>query len=242
MEVNILNEILATKRKEIEGRTKPDFINSSNNYLTFKDTIESGKKFIAEFKRKSPSAGWIAEQGSVVPVLKSYQSQIADLAGFSVLTDEPYFGGSLQDLAEARNHFNLPLLRKDFIIDEIQLIEAKNSGASTVLLIAAALSASRIKTLIDEAKNLHLEVLLEVKDKEEIKKYDERIELLGVNNRDLRTFNTDYKKSIELAPHLPNHPIWISESGLSTTDQFRELEEHGFQGFLVGQSFMEKYA
>jgi indole-3-glycerol phosphate synthase len=240
MEVNILDAILKTKEEELAA------IQLSGNYMQgpemgFGQRIRAGHEFIAEFKRKSPSAGWINQDADVSQILKTYSAKIDGIIGFSVLTDEHYFGGSLQDLDEAIGATSYPILRKDFTIHESQIQEAKEHGAACVLLIAAALSKARVTDLVHEAEKLEIEVLFEIKDLEELQKMDSRIELLGVNNRDLRNFKTDYKKSIAFAPHLPQDCLWISESGLSEEHQFEELRAVGYKGFLVGQGFMEKF-
>lgn len=240
MEINILDKILKTKEGEL-GKIKLTGTYLDAAEMGFAQRIKAGHEFIAEFKRKSPSAGWINKEADVAQILKTYSTKIERIIGFSVLTDENYFGGSLQDLDAAVKATPFPILRKDFTIHETQIQEAKEHGASCVLLIAAALSKERVRDLVSEAQQLNLEVLFEIKGLEELDKLDSRIELLGVNNRDLRNFQTDYKKSIAFAPHLPKDCLWISESGLSEEHQFEELRSVGYKGFLVGQGFMEKF-
>lgn len=243
MEVDILKKILDTKAEEIPAIQLPkQKVERLSGVPSFKSQFEQGKKFIAEFKRKSPSAGWINQHAKVSQVLQSYTEAIPEVAGFSVLTDTQYFGGGIQDLQEAVRSVSCPVIRKDFIVHPKQIEEAYLSGASAILLIAAALSKSAVAELVTEAESYGLEVLFEIKELEELTKLDDRIALLGVNNRDLRTFETDYRKSIRFAPQLPTDRILISESGLSQQHQFDELEEVGYKGFLVGQGFMELYS
>ena len=171
-------------------------------------------------------------------VVKGYEN--AGASGISVLTDMQYFGGSLDDLLFARASVQIPLLRKEFIIDEYQLLEAKAFGADAILLIAAVLSRQEIKYLSEFAQSLALEVLLEVHDLEELEKsIMPSIDLIGVNNRNLKTFEVSLQNSIGLANHIPNDFVKISESGLTATDDIKLLKNHGFQGFLIGENFMK---
>jgi indole-3-glycerol phosphate synthase len=208
---------------------------SSPSYIsTFRSL---GVGIIAEFKRKSPSKGWIHEDADVVEVASGYCD--AGAAGISILTDTPWFGGVVQDVLAARPHVSCPVLRKDFIIDEYQLFEAKSMGADVILLIAAALTVDECEKLAFKAKALDLEVLLEVHNKEELGHCNDAVDMVGVNNRNLKTFEVSTAVSFELAPLIPDKFVKVSESGLSDTATLRELMAVGYQGFLMGETFMK---
>ena len=192
---------------------------------------------IAEFKRKSPSKGWLHPHAEVADVVPAYEAGGASAC--SILTDGKFFGGSLGDLRKARDLADLPLLRKDFIIDTYQLFQAKVMGADAVLLIAAALTREECRVLTDTAHGLNLEVLLEVHSEKELDYVDESTDMLGVNNRHLGTFHTDVENSVRLADRLRGlGPLLVSESGIARTDTVRQLRAAGFQGFLIGETFM----
>ena len=195
---------------------------------------------IAEFKRRSPSKGDIFNAAEVVSTVTSYEQ--AGCAGISVLTDAPYFGGSLEDLKLARAAVNLPLLRKDFIIDEFQIVEARSAGADLILLIAEVLSKEEVFQLAKFARGLGLEVLLEMHSKDEVSKINEHINIVGINNRNLKTFEVDIDASIRLLQDLNGDFLKISESGLSDPGTVHKLAVAGFGGFLVGESFMKTHA
>jgi len=170
--------------------------------------------------------------------VKSYENGGA--SGISVLTDGQYFGGSLEDLILARATMNLPLLRKDFMVDEYQIIEAKAFGADVILLIAAVLTRDEIKTLSELAQSLHIEVLLEIHNQQELEKsVMPTLDLIGVNNRNLKTFDVNLEYSRQLAEHIPSEFIKISESGIDSVEAILELKEYGFKGFLMGEYFMK---
>ena len=192
---------------------------------------------IAEFKRKSPSKGWIKEDGKPEEIPLSYEQNGA--AALSILTDEMYFGGSLDFIRKARPLVNLPILRKDFIIDEYQLFQARHVGADAVLLIAADLSKQEVRSLTATAHELALEVLLELHSEHELDYADSDVDALGVNNRNLGTFVTDVQNSFRLASQLPQDKVLVSESGISNPDTIRLLREAGYRGFLIGESFMK---
>jgi indole-3-glycerol phosphate synthase len=162
----------------------------------------------------------------------------AGASGLSVLTDEHFFGGNNQDLITARKFNFCPILRKDFIIDEYQILEAKSIGADTILLIAAALTPEQTEKLAAFAKSLGLEVLLEIHNQQELEHLNSSVDLVGVNNRDLKTFDVDIAISKGLAPQIPDHYIKVSESGISKPETILELRGYGFKGFLIGQRFM----
>jgi indole-3-glycerol phosphate synthase len=193
---------------------------------------------IAEFKRRSPSRPSINQHSPVDLVANGYEQ--AGACGMSVLTDGHFFGGSLEDLLLARAVTAFPLLRKEFIIDEYQILEAKAHGADVILLIAAVLDRPQIKALADLAGQLGLEVLLEVHNKKELElSFMPGIQMVGVNNRDLKTFEVSLETSRTIAPLIPDEVVKVSESGLSAPEAIIGLREHGFRGFLIGETFMK---
>lgn len=199
---------------------------------------QSTTGIIAEFKRRSPSRDVINNNPNVFDVAKGYEN--AGVSGMSVLTDGKYFGGSLDDLLLARANCNLPLLRKEFIIDDYQIIEAKAHGADLILLIAAVLSKEEIAQFSALAKSLELEVLLEVHNLEELQKsIMPSIDMVGVNNRNLKTFEVSLETSKQLSLEIPDDFVKISESGISTVEAIKELKPYGYQGFLIGENFMK---
>jgi len=245
--MNILDQILADKQKEVAERkslfpTKllEQSVHYSGTPLSMCQYIQREDKsgIIAEIKRKSPSKGAINPHLDIEKTSIGYMQ--AGASGLSVLTDKKYFGGSSDDLKKVRNFNYCPILRKDFIVDEYQIIEAKSIGADAILLIAAALDANQIKQYGALAKSLGLEVLLEVHNKEELESsINEHIDLLGVNNRNLKTFKTDVAVSKSLAEAIPNDFVKVSESGISRPETIAELKEFGFEGFLIGENFMK---
>jgi indole-3-glycerol phosphate synthase len=193
---------------------------------------------IAEFKRRSPSKGIINDKASVEEVSQGYAANGA--SGISVLTDEEFFGGTLADLQKAAIINKVPLLRKDFMIDEYQLHEAKAYGASVILLIAACLSVDEVKSLATTAKNLGLEVLLEVHNEQELEHICDEVDLVGVNNRDLKTFKVSLEQSAQLSELIPSGKIKISESGINSLADILYLKEYDYKGFLIGENFMKQ--
>jgi indole-3-glycerol phosphate synthase len=243
----ILERITDTKREEIATNKKrisieelkarplhPRLIHSLK--LNLDDPSSSG--IIAEFKQKSPSKGVINAAAKVEDVTRGYAR--AGAAGLSVLTDFTYFGGSLGNLEKARL-FNpdIPILRKDFVVDPYQLYESKASGADVILLIAACLSKDEAATLAGKAKELGLEVLFEVHDEEELALIPPDADFVGVNNRNLKTMEVSMETSLRLATRIPGQFLKISESGLSNPADIRELRTAGYQGFLIGENFMK---
>jgi len=197
-----------------------------------------GPGIIAEFKRKSPSRGVLNMELDPVEVASVYQA--AGVSVMSVLTDRDFFGGSFRDLSRVRKACpDLPLLRKDFIIDPYQIHEASAYGADMILLIAAILEKKEVADLASEARSLGLHVLLEVHDTKELEKYDPSIAYVGVNNRDLKTFSVDTRRSMDLIEHMPPGVVAVSESGLSSRDEIIKLSEAGFKLFLMGERFMK---
>ena len=200
--------------------------------------IKSDSGIIAEHKRRSPSKSTINQNLNVEDVARGYED--AGVSGMSVLTDGKYFGGSLDDLLYARAAVNMPLLRKEFIVDEYQILEAKAHGADLILLIAAVLTPRQIKNLATFAKCLQLEVLLEIHNEEELKKsLIPEVDMLGVNNRNLKTFEVSLGTSKTLASKIPDEFVKVSESGISNPSAITELKTYGYKGFLVGENFMK---
>ncbi|MDQ3392581.1 MAG: indole-3-glycerol phosphate synthase TrpC [Bacteroidota bacterium] len=245
--MSILEQIIAHKEKEVAERKSlfPEKLLEQSAF--FKGKPVSMKKYvlredksgiIAEFKRKSPSKGMINQHVKVERTSIGYMQ--AGASALSVLTDKDFFGGKNEDLTTARRFNFCPILRKDFIIDEYQIIESKSIGADTVLLIAASLSPERIKQLARFAKSFELEILLEVHNLEELNKnLDASVDLIGVNNRNLSTFETNIEHSIELSEHIPSQFVKISESGLYDAKKIIELKKYGYRGFLIGEAFMK---
>lgn len=246
--MDILQEIVAHKRIEVERFKQQlseqeihrrveailDFsVPSMSKALT---ASESG--IIAEFKRRSPSKGWIKEEGKADEIPLSYQEHGA--AALSILTDEQYFGGKDDFIRIARHAgVHIPILYKNFIIDEYQLFQARLCGASAVLLIAADLSKEECRSLLSTAHGLGLEVLLEMHSEEELEYAEMEPDMCGINNRNLGTFITDVQNSFRLAELLPKDSVKVSESGISNPDTVKELRLAGFRGFLIGETFMK---
>ena len=244
---DILEEIVATKRdflvkqkNEVPVEAIMEKISRTNRpVISMREALlSSSSGIIAEFKRRSPSKGWIDREADVTSVASEYELNGA--SAMSVLTDTPYFGGSLVDLRAARATTSLPLLRKDFIVDEYQLYEAEEAGANAVLLIAAAIDTDTCAHLAAVARSLRLETLLEVHRPEELEYIDPNIDMIGVNNRNLGTFYTDVEISFQIASILPKDRLLVSESGLSDGSTVRKLRQAGFRGFLIGENFMKE--
>jgi indole-3-glycerol phosphate synthase len=193
---------------------------------------------IAEHKRQSPSKGIINGNVNLTEVVKGYEEGGA--SAISVLTDQKYFGGTLADLKEATSLLSIPVLRKEFIVDEYQIHEAKAYGAAIILLIAASLTAEEIDRFAKLTRELGMEVLFEVHNEEELLKVSDYVNVVGVNNRDLKTFHVDIQQSVKLSTLIPEKFIKISESGISNPETVRILKTHGYQGFLMGENFMKE--
>jgi len=244
--MNILDKIVKDKRVEVGLRKNLIPIKQLESSVLFeRQTVSlannlrhSKSGIIAEHKRRSPSKSIINNSLNVQDVAKGYED--AGVCGMSVLTEGKYFGGSLDDLLLARASSNLPLLRKEFIIDEYQLLEAKAYGADVILLIAAILTKDEIKQFSEFAKRLHLDVLLEVHNEEELhKSIMPSIDMLGVNNRNLKTFKVSLETSKALSQIIPDEFVKVSESGISSVEAIKELQPYGYQGFLIGENFMK---
>lgn len=245
--MNTLNKIIAHKRKEVEERKSLYPVKLLEKSTYFEAPPVSLKKYllrsdlsgiIAEFKRRSPSKGVINQYASLERVSIGYMQ--AGASALSILTDEQYFGGSNDDLREARKFNYCPILRKDFIIDEYQVIEAKSIGADAILLIAAALTDEELRSLTLMAKKLRLEVLFEIHSAEELDKLNEYVDVVGVNNRNLHNFKVSINTSKELASNIDKDMVKISESGISSPDTIYELKQYGYNGFLIGEFFMSQ--
>lgn len=243
---NILEQIVADKLIEVEKAkqqvTIADLEKATDFGRTCYSLADSIKKtpfgIISEFKRKSPSKGIINDQVNPVEVTKAYQE--AGVAAISVLTDGPYFMGHMDDVKAVRPNLSVPVLRKEFMVDEYQLWEAKAIGADVILLIAAAIDADLLKSLAKSAKELGLSVLLEVHNLKELQDtLNEYVDVVGVNNRNLKTFEVSLDTSKEIALHIPDEFVKISESGISSTEAIFDLQQHGFEGFLMGENFMK---
>lgn len=244
--MNILDKIVIDKRKEIALRKSLIPLKQLENSVLFeRSTISLSERLknstsgiIAEHKRRSPSKSTINQKLNVQDVAKGYED--AGVCGMSVLTDGKYFGGSLDDLLVARASCDLPLLRKEFIIETYQILEAKAYGADVILLIAAILTKEEIKQFSELAKSLKLDVLLEVHNLEELQKsIMPTIDMLGVNNRNLKTFEVSLETSKTLSNHIPNDFVKVSESGISSIEAIKELQPYGYKGFLIGENFMK---
>lgn len=267
---DILSEIIAHKRIEIELQKQAVSLEKLQEEVaammqkdattgtsvtipvrSMKQALASSPTgIIAEFKRRSPSKGWIHEAARAEEIPAAYET--AGASAISILTDEKFFGGSLRDISTARPLVDIPILRKDFIIDEYQLLQARIVGADAVLLIAACLTQKECSTLTTQAHALGLEVLLEIHNPSELPYINKEVDMLGVNNRNLGTFVTDVKNSFRIARQLQqaigskkgasdvrNMPILVSESGISHPETIRSLRAAGFRGFLIGEAFMK---
>ncbi len=247
--MTILDKIIAFKKQEVAKIksevpvkklvTSPSFKRTPIS-LKASLTEQGSTGIIAEFKRQSPSKGIINDKVSVTEVTNGYLN--ANVAAQSILTDTSFFGGTMADLMEARTVNSIkPILRKDFVVDGFQIVEAKAIGADVVLLIAACLTAEEIKNYGQLANDLGLEVLYEVhnqQDLDKISNLDNKI--IGINNRNLKTFKVDLEHSMNLAKQIPDSAIKVSESGISSPRIVTGLKELGFQGFLIGENFMKE--
>ena len=247
---DILHEIVAWKRVELEQQKKlvpprelyarverlmADGINARS---MSRSLAGSPYGIIAEFKRKSPSKGWIHEDAQPMDVVPKYAAGGA--SALSILTDSKYFGGTLDYIPQVRSSVDIPILRKEFIIDEYQLFEARSAGADAVLLIAADLGKDECRALTLTAHDLKLEVLLEMHSEDELEYLECEPDMAGINNRNLGTFHTDVINSFRLAEKMDTEAIKVSESGISNPETVRQLREAGFRGFLMGECFMKE--
>jgi len=246
--MNILDKIVAHKKVEVQAAKEIYSLADLQDFDSFERETYSFKEFllapdrtgiIAEFKRKSPSKGIINDQVTVEEVTNGYAD--AGASALSVLTDHSFFMGDKADLVKARKANSIPVLRKDFMIDEYQLFEAKALGADIILLIAAILTPAEVKHLAYMAKKLGLNVLLEVHNLEELQRsIDPNVDAIGVNNRNLADFTVSVETSYQLVEHIPNEFLKISESAISNPETIKQLKRAGFNGFLIGENFMKQ--
>ncbi len=246
---NILDKIVETKKTEVaEMKTYADLdwykyfgIDFERKCISLKENLlkENSTGIIAEFKRKSPSKGWFKD--AKYPALETVMAyEQFGAAGVSILTDQTYFGGEFKDIPTCMGAIKLPILKKDFIIDEIQIQEAKAHGADVILLIAAILSPKRVVELAGEAKKYGLEVLLELHGEDELDHICDEVDMIGINNRNLKNFEVDIQHSIKLSKQLPADKVKIAESGIDDVETIKILKDAGFKGFLIGEKFMRE--
>ncbi|MCD2426058.1 indole-3-glycerol phosphate synthase TrpC [Niabella pedocola] len=244
--MNILDTIIEYKRKEVAERKVHTSVAQLEQTDAFGAPVRSlaaslqapdSTGIIAEFKRKSPSKGFINKDADVATITGAYTKFGA--AALSVLTDEAFFGGSSADLIEARKNA-IPVLRKDFIVDEYQIVEAKSMGADIILLIAACLTPAEVERLAVFASSLGLETILELHAEEELEHVCAATKIVGINNRDLKTFSVDIERSLRMAAKIPEDKIKIAESGIDKIEDILLFRENGFKGFLIGEYFMRQ--
>ena len=244
--MKILDKIVYDKKSEIENLSKIISISDLENKKDFtkqskslKESIKKSKSgIICEFKRKSPSNEKINYKSNVSDVINGYEK--AGAVGVSILTNKKYFDGSISDINEVKKSINIPILRKEFIISEYQIVESKSIGADAILLIASILNKEDIKNYSSLAKSLGLEVLLEIHSIDELNKISNTdVDIIGINNRNLDTLDIDIKNSIDMFEKIPNEFIKISESGISKVESIIRLIKVGYDGFLIGENFMK---
>jgi indole-3-glycerol phosphate synthase len=244
--MNTLDKIIAHKRREVEERRSLYPVKLLEQSIYFSAPTVSFKKYllredkvgiIAEFKRKSPSKGIINQYADIERTTMGYMQ--AGASALSILTDTEFFGGENSDLTTVRKFNYCPILRKDFIVDEYQIIEARSIGADVILLLANVLSPQQIKQFAQFAKKLGLEILLEIRDKEELATINEYVDAVGINNRNLKDFSVNLSQSYELVRSIPDDFIKVSESGIDSPETIFNLKNAGFRGFLIGELFMK---
>jgi len=242
--MTILDKIIHRKKEEVAfSKSKVSFeqLKDSEYFgrkgFSLKETLKTKSGIIAEFKRQSPSKGIINDKVSPLEVVSAYEHSGA--SAVSVLTDRDFFGGSSKDIVSIRNHIHIPVLRKDFMVDEYQFYEAKSIGADVILLIAACLSPQQVQEFTVLSHELGLEVLLEIHSEEELKHMNPDIDFAGINNRNLKDFKVDLQHSVDLKNRLPEGILSVAESGIYSEEDFRYLKEKGFDGFLMGEYFMK---
>ncbi|KFC22954.1 indole-3-glycerol phosphate synthase TrpC [Chryseobacterium sp. FH1] len=242
--MNILDKIIERKKQEIadsKSKISVEQLKDSEFFgrktFSLKETLKSKSGIITEFKRQSPSKGIINDKVAPLEVVSKYEKFGAST--ISILTDNDFFGGSFEDILSVRNHINIPILRKDFMVDEYQFYEAKSIGADIILLIASCLSPTQVSEFTELAYQLNLEVLLEIHSEEELVHINKNVDFVGINNRNLKDFKVDLQHSVNLKNQLPNDILSIAESGIYNEDDFKFLKEKGFDGFLMGEYFMK---
>ncbi|MFS4428981.1 indole-3-glycerol phosphate synthase TrpC [Chryseobacterium sp. S90] len=242
--MTILDKIIERKKEEVAGAKSRISLDRLKNTGFFgrkthslKESIKNRSGIIAEFKRQSPSKGIINNSVEPLEVVSAYENFGA--SGISILTDHDFFGGNLNDIVSVRNDINIPILRKDFMIDEYQFYEAKSIGADVILLIASCLSPAQVEEFTDLAHELNMEVLLEIHTEDELKHCNSKIDLVGINNRNLKDFKVDLQHSVQLKNLLPKEVLSVAESGIYNLEDFQFLKEKGFDGFLMGEYFMK---
>ncbi|SMO32969.1 indole-3-glycerol phosphate synthase [Chryseobacterium rhizoplanae] len=242
--MTILDKIIERKKEEVAGAKSRISLDRLKHTAFFgrkthslKESIKNKSGIIAEFKRQSPSKGIINNSVEPLEVVSAYENFGA--SGISILTDHDFFGGNLNDIVSVRNDINIPILRKDFMIDEYQFYEAKSIGADVILLIASCLSPAQVEEFTDLSHELNMEVLLEIHTEDELKHCNSKIDLVGINNRNLKDFKVDLQHSVQLKNQLPKEVLSVAESGIYNLEDFQFLKEKGFDGFLMGEYFMK---
>ncbi len=244
--MNILDTIVARKKVEVAQRKQmmglseiQDIPQYSRQPISLVKclSLPGASGIIAEFKRKSPSKGIINDSVDPVDVVKAYQN--AGASAISILTDEYFFGGADLDLERARPFLDIPILRKDFMVDEYQVHEAKALGADMILLIAACLSPEEVVRFSTLSRSLGMEVLLELHDEDELSHVCETVDLVGINNRSLKTFDVNIERSLKMAAQLPKGKLKVAESGIDDPAQVKLFRENGYNAFLIGENFMK---
>ena len=244
--MKILDNIISDKKIEIETLSKIVSISDLEKQKDFtkqckslKESIKKSKSgIICEFKRKSPSNEKINYKSNISEIINGYEK--AGAVGVSILTNKIYFDGSISDINEVKNSIDIPILRKEFIISEYQIVESKSIGADAILLIASILDKEEIKNYSSLAKDLGLEVLLEIHSINELNKISNTdVDIIGVNNRNLDTLDIDIENSVRIFEKIPSEFVKISESGISKVDSIIKLIKVGYDGFLIGENFMK---
>ena len=242
--MTILDKIIERKKQEVadsKSKISVEQLKDSQFFrrptFSLKETLKSKSGIITEFKRQSPSKGIINDQVASLEVVSQYEKYGA--SAISILTDKDFFGGSFDDILSVRSHINIPILRKDFMVDAYQFYEAKSIGADVILLIASCLSPTQVSEFTELAHSLHLEVLLEIHSEEELIHINKNVDLVGINNRNLKDFKVDLQHSVNLKNQLPIDILSVAESGIYNEEDFRFLKEKGFDGFLMGEYFMK---
>lgn len=242
--MTILDKIIERKKEEIaaaKSHISLDQLKDTQSFgratYSLKDSIKNKSGIIAEFKRQSPSKGIINNSVEPLEVVSAYENFGA--SGISILTDHDFFGGNFNDIVSVRNDIKIPILRKDFMIDEYQFYEAKSIGADVILLIASCLSPAQVEEFTALAHELKMEVLLEIHTEDELKHFHSKVDLVGINNRNLKDFKVDLQHSVQLKNQLPKEALSVAESGIYNLEDFKFLKEKGFDGFLMGEYFMK---